>query len=327
MKIAKLELNKKTSSNRKRWSWTPRNIARADDIKAALEDMRKYWPLTKRALFYQMLPVSGGHWEKQGRSRGTVDVYKALGRTLKWMRIHDMIPRNCIKDTHRLLTVKQGWDDMEDFVSDKLDFSFFGYNRCVAQDQPRYIELWVEKDAVIDRVKPIADKYCLRVMVCKGYNSITFQADFYLRAKAAQKLGQVPTILYFGDWDPSGVNMIYAAMQTIEKELGLEGVEYYRCGIKPEHFSQLNKDPVPIKPSDSRAKKFIAEYGTTAYELDAFHPEDLMKLVRDEIEHFTDMEILEANKEIQSRETDRALDMDYLLEETKEQVLTLAGAR
>jgi hypothetical protein len=327
MKIAKLELNRKTSSKRKPWSWTPRNMARANDIETVLEDMRKYWPFTKRALFYQLIPVSGGHWEKQGKNKGTqVDIYKALGRTLKWMRIDNMITRNCIKDTHRLLTVKQGWDDMEDFVSDQLDFSFFGYNRCVAQDQPRYIEVWVEKDAVIDRVKPIADKYCLRVMVCKGYNSITFQADFYLRAKAAQKLGQVPTILYFGDWDPSGVNMVYAAVQTIEKELALKGVEYYRCGINPEHFNQLNKDPVPIKPSDSRAKKFIAEHGTTAYELDAFHPEALMELVKDSIETFTDMEILEANREIQSRETRHAIEMDSLLGKTKIQVIKLAGA-
>jgi hypothetical protein len=52
-----------------------------------------------------------------------------------------------------------------------------------------------------------------------------------------------------------------------------------------------------------------------------------MKLVKDAIEHFTDMEILEANKQIEEKETDRAVEMDYLLEETKEQVLTLAGAR
>jgi hypothetical protein len=326
--MEKLKLDSTTASNRKPWSWTPQNEARAADIMVVFKNMQKYLPITERALFYQLIPVSGEHWERGGKHKGEqVDVYQALGRTLKWMRIDDMIPGNWIKDTHRTLTVKQGWDDMEDFVSDKLDFSFFGYNRCVAQDQPRYIEIWVEKDAVLDRVKPVADKFCRRVMVCRGYNSITFQASFYHRAKAAQKQGQIPTVLYFGDWDPSGVNMIYAAMQTIQKELGLDDVEYIRCGINPEHFAKIKNAPVPLKKSDKRARKFIANHGATAYELDAFHPEDLMKLVKDAIEHFTDMEILEANKQIEEKETDRALEMDYLLEETKEQVLTLAGAR
>ena len=326
--MEKLKLDSTTASKRNKWSWTPQNKARAADIMVVFKNMQKYLPITERALFYQLIPVTGKHWEKGGEHKGEqVNVYQALGRMLKWMRIDNMIPRNWIKDTHRTLTVKQGWDDMEDFVSDQLDFSFFGYNRCVAQDQPRYLEIWVEKDAVLDRVKPVADKFCRRVMVCKGYNSITFQVDFYLRAKAAQKQGQIPTVLYFGDWDPSGVNMIYAAMQTIRKELGLEGVEYRRCGINPEHFAHLKKDPVPLKKTDKRAKPFIKKYGTTAYELDAFHPEVLSALVKDSIIECTDMEILEANKEIEEKETDRALEMDYLLEETKEQVLTLAGAR
>ncbi len=325
--MEKLKLDSTTASKRNKWSWTPQNKARAADIMVVFKAMAKYLPITERALFYQLIPVTGTHWERGGKHKGEqVNVYQALGRILKWMRIDNMIPRNWIKDSHRILTVKQGWDDMNDFVSDQLDFSFFQYNRCVAQDQPRYVEIWVEKDAVLDRVKPAADEFCRRVMVCRGYNSITFQADFYLRAKAAQEQGQIPTVLYFGDWDPSGVNMIYAAMQTIRKELGLGGIEYIRCGINPEHFAQLKKAPVPLKTTDKRAIPFIKRYGTTAYELDAFHPEVLSALVRDSIIAFTDMEILEANKAIEDRETDRAFEMDDLLHETKAQVLTLAGA-
>ena len=325
--MKKLKLDSTTASKRKPWSWTPQNKARAADIKAVLDDMRKYWPITERELYYRLIPVSGKHWERCGKHKGEqVNVNLALGRTLKWMRIHNMVPMSCIKDTHRTLTIKQGWDDMEDFVSDQLDFSFWSYNRCVAQDQPRYIEVWIEKDAAFDRVKPVADEFCRRVMICRGYNSVTFQANYYLRAKAAQEQGQIPTVLYFGDWDPSGVNMIYAAMQTIQDELGLDGVEYIRCGINPEHFDHLKKDPVALKTTDKRAKPFIKKYGTTCYELDAFHPEALKNLVRESIVAFTDMEILEANKEVQGREIKHADQMDNLLEETKAQVLTLAGA-
>jgi hypothetical protein len=322
--MEKLELDSTTASNRKDWAWTARNNARAADIKAVLEEMRPYWPLTERGLYYRLLPVNGPHWEWNGKP---VDVYKALVRTLKWMRIDDIVPTQCIKDSHRILTAKQGYDDMGHFISDRLDFSFTQYNRCLAQDQPRHIEVWLEKAALLDLVEPVADEFCRRVMVCKGYNSITFQVNFYHRAKAAQKLGQVPTVLYFGDWDPSGVNMLFAAMQTIEDELGLDGVEYYRCGINPGHFSQLHKAPVPIKPSDSRSERFVAKHGTTAYELDAFHPEVLKSLVKDSIQHRTDMEILDANIAIEDRETENTFEMDDLLDDIKEKVRSLAEAR
>lgn len=322
--MKKLELNQTTASNRKEWSWTPRNEARAADIKAVTDSMQPYWPLTVRQLYYRLIStdkVQASHWYWKNEQ---VDIYKALGRTMKWMRIENIVPMQCIKDTHRILTIKQGWDDMDDFISRKLDFTFAHYSRCLAQDQPRHIEVWLEKTALLDLVEPVADEFCRRVMVCKGYNSISFQAGFYHRAREAQKLGQVPTVLYFGDFDPSGVNMIYAAMQTIEDELFLDGVEYYRCGINPDHFSQLHAAPVPIKFSDSRSRRFIAEHGTTAYELDAFHPEELKTLVRQSISHFTDMEILEANQLLEERELENVDEMDNLLNQVREKVSTLA---
>ena len=104
-------------------------------------------------------------------------------------------------------------------------------------------------------------------------------------------------MLYFGDWDPSGVNMIHAAMQTLTDELELYMVKYYRAGINPEHFEMIQANPVPIKPSDTRSGRFIKQYGETAYELDALHPEQLQKLVRTSIEAFTDMTEYDENAE------------------------------
>jgi hypothetical protein len=103
--------------------------------------------------------------------------------------------------------------------------------------------------------------------------------------------------------------MIYAAIQTLQEELDLFGVEYYRAGINPEHFNVIPADPVPIKPSDSRARRFMRNYGTTAYELDAFHPEQLQQLVKDSIIKFTDMKAYEEN--LHQEEKDQ-IDIDFL---------------
>jgi len=322
--MKKLNLDPTSVSHRKEWSWTPRNNARRDDIKTVLDEMRQYWPLTLRQLYYRLISsdlVQAPHWKWKGKP---VDMYPALMRTMKWMRIHNIVPMSCIKDTHRILTVKRGYDDMNDFIENRLDFTFSSYSRCLAQDQPRHLEVWLEKQALLGLVEPVADEFCRRVMVARGYNSITFQAGFYQRASYALEAGLIPTVLYFGDFDPSGVNMIYAAMQTIEEELGLDDVEYYRCGINPSHFDNIHGSPVPIKPTDSRSRKFIEQYGATAYELDAFHPAELKHLVRESIKKMTDMEILEQNVNIESNELAAVDKMDEYLDGAREIIKQLA---
>ncbi|SPF43905.1 hypothetical protein SBF1_2970004 [Candidatus Desulfosporosinus infrequens] len=295
MVILKLELERSKRSN---WVWTKQNTARSVDIMKVLEEFKEYLPMTERQIFYQLLHYTDApHWQRQYEGKtGQVDVYAALGRVLKWMRIDGKINHDVVIDEHRIITRKEGYTDAESFIDLKLKYLDYGYSRCMAQKQPRHIEVWIEKAALLSLVKPVADEFCRRVIVRKGYGSITFQTQFYARAVEAMGYGQTPTILYFGDWDPSGENMIHAAMQTMKDELGLDGIDYYRCGLNPEHFNTIQKNPVPIKNSDRRSKKFIKNHGTTAYELDAMHPEKLKTLVRDSIMKFTDMGAYDENK-------------------------------
>ena len=127
------------------------------------------------------------------------------------MRIDDKISWNVISDEHRVLTDKLGFENPAQFIEQEIRYLFSGYDRCMAQRQDRYLELWIEKAALLHIIQPIADEFCRRVVICKGYNSITFQTQFYTRAIQARELDQIPTVLYLGDWDPSGVNMIHAA--------------------------------------------------------------------------------------------------------------------
>jgi Fe-S-cluster formation regulator IscX/YfhJ len=293
--MQELLLNEVTRSYRQ-WSWSERNKARAKDIESTMYELRKYWPMSVRQVFYRLISsnlIKQGHWFWKGKQ---VDIYKALDRTLKWMRIDELLPWYAITDDHRTTTPKTGFTDPKDFIAQELGDFLEGYARCNAQKQENYIEVWIEKAALLHITKPIADSFCRRVVVFRGYNSVTFQTQFYERATEAISRGQRPVVLYFGDFDPSGVNMIYAAMQTLIDELDLYGAEYYRAGINPEHFHMIPADPVPLKPKDSRTRRFVKEYGKTAYELDAFHPEQLQGLVRESIKAFTDMTKYEENE-------------------------------
>jgi hypothetical protein len=293
--MERIILDLDTKTKRQPWRWTKLKEARASDVLGIAYALQEYWPVTERQLYYRLISsnlINQDHWHKDGDpSKEKPDVYNALSPLLKWMRIDEILPWDVITDEHRILTPKPGFTDIEAFVDQELQYFLEGYEKCLAQKQEHYIEVWIEKAALYRIVEPIVSKYCRRLVVCKGYNSVTFQADFYRRAQEALNLGQKPVVLYFGDWDPSGTNMIYAAVQTLEDELGLVEVDYWRCGINPKHFDSIPADPVPIKPSDKRSKRFIELYGKTCYELDAFHPRDLQTIVEDSILTFTNVDV------------------------------------
>lgn len=71
-------------------------------------------------------------------------------------------------------------------------------------------------------------------------------------------------------------------------------------------------DPIPLKPGDPHTRRFIRDHGTTAYELDAFHPTELQKLVRISLMAFTDMLQYEENieKELDDIDTLEVLRVD-----------------
>jgi hypothetical protein len=318
--MIKIELTDDVRSDRKPWAWTDLNEARAADILAVFNGLKEWWPIMERGAYYQLISSPRSkqdHWRQFGNPQKPFvkDLCNTMGKVLKWMRIDERLPWTAIIDEHRTVTAKLGFENTREFIEQELGVFLEGYGRCMAQKQDRYIEIWIEKAALLHIVKPIADQFCRRVIVCRGYNSVTFQADFYKRATEAQNLGQIPTVLYFGDWDPSGWNMLYAAVQTLIEELDLWGVEYYRCGVNPDQFKDIPADPVPVKPEDKRSKRFIKQHGTIAYELDAFHPQQLQGLVRKSIEQFTDMNAYKENEKLEAQDIEYLVDLkDYMID-------------
>jgi hypothetical protein len=138
----KLELNDATRSDRATWSWTAQNVKRRDDVLSIFNGLKKYWPLTERQSFYQLLSsraVSQGHWHQFGDpARPRVDVYKTLGRLLKWMRIDEVLPWEAIIDETRVLTQKVGYANAEAFIWCELNAMLSGYSRCLASDQANH---------------------------------------------------------------------------------------------------------------------------------------------------------------------------------------------
>ncbi|MDF2554157.1 MAG: hypothetical protein K0R60_52 [Microbacterium sp.] len=170
----------------------------------------------------------------------------------------------------------------------------WGYSLDLWQDQTRRIEVWVEKQAL----EEVASRACggLRVgyFACKGYVS---QSEMWAAGRRLREIsavhGQDPLILHLGDHDPSGIDMT----RDIADRLNLfaeRPIEVRRIALNMGQIEDLNPPPNPAKVTDSRFESYRDRYGDESWELDAVRPEDLVTLIRDEIESEMDVDAFNA---------------------------------
>ena len=311
---------------RRKWSWTDLQLQRTEHVLHVVEKLKRYWPLTLRQIFYRLVSIphdvkiycsKKGCGYQKARLPNTRSSYNQLSKLLKWMRIDEKLPWNVIEDRTRILTSKRGFDNKEEFLTQiRNTLTARRYARCLVQSQPKHIEVWTEKAALLRIFDDVVWPYCIRSVVCRGYDSVTFEADFFVRAGKAISKGLDPVVLYFGDFDPSGVDIFEAAQRTLVDEMGLYGVEFKRIGLNLEHiFTEVNGKLDPnqflleksidaVKKKDTRYKKFKRRFGEFAVgvELDAIDPAILETMIRDAIEAEIDTRRFEAEKEIEMSE-------------------------
>ena len=83
-------------------------------------------------------------------------------------------------------------------------------------NQPNYILISLEKDALSRLVSRIANRYSVRTFPTRGYPSFSYvqQMSSYIRTKLLDKPA---IVLYFGDFDPSGIDIERDLSDRLEK--------------------------------------------------------------------------------------------------------------
>lgn len=233
--------------------------------------------LTLRQLYYQLV------------SRDIIPnlqkEYAKLSTLLVKGRMAGFVDWDAIEDRIRVPYLPYWVLDIEDAINDTAN-----QYRLDRQDgQDVYIELWVEKDALSGVLKKITSHYHINLMVNRGYSSCTAMHDAYKRFKEKEDEGKETCILYLGDHDPSGLDMIRDIKERLE-EFGVD-TEVKHIGLTMKQIEKFNPPPNPAKITDPRATGYIAEYGDTSWEVDALDPETLHKLVRENVEKLIDMEL------------------------------------
>lgn len=294
-----MEVIKEEKSERKEISWTPKRQKQAEKIITVVNDLSAYWPLTLRQIYYRLVAA--------GIIANTRSKYNDLSKVIKQMRLDGMMPWETMEDRARRVSTKRGVEDADAYIERELRWFLSGYSRCLVQGQEKYVEVWCEKDALARILENVAAPYCIRAVTCRGYLSVTFLKAYADRAKAAVDRNQTPVVLYFGDLDPSGVQMFEATQQTLVDELAVVGAEFIRVGLNPEHVTtyELPNNPDALKWTDVRAKGYVKRFGEVAVELDALHPSVLEAMAKEAIESQFDMEMFQEQREVEAVERAR----------------------
>lgn len=241
--------------------------------------------LTLRQLYYQF--VARGLRENSDKS------YDALGRIIARAREAGMLPWDGIEDRNRDTTI---WRIEED-ESMALD----GVEARFAMDfwspQDTYVELWVEKDALVAVVERPCDEYRVPFLACKGYLSSSEAWRAGRRFRSALRQGKKAVLIHLGDHDPSGIDMTRDNSDRIDMFARSEGVEVRRIALNRDQIDLYKPPPNPTKMTDKRAKKYIAEHGKTSWELDALPPQVIHDLITNEVNKYIDPDIWARTRE------------------------------
>lgn len=137
-------------------------------------------------------------------------------------------------------------------------------------------------------LRPLTTKYNVLLLSNKGYSSASAIHDAAQRIISHTSQGKKCHILYLGDHDPSGNDMVRDIRDRLDKLRCIVSVE--KIALTMKQIEQYDPPPNPAKKSDPRSEKYVTEYGDQSWELDALKPEALNELVESNIKKYLDMD-------------------------------------
>ena len=268
------------------------------------------YDLTLRQLYYQFV--------SRDLLPNRQSEYKRLGDIINDARLAGLVDWGAIVDRTRNIRALPHWSDPAAIVQAAADS--FAVEKWA--EQPRRVEVWIEKDALVGVFEPVCQELDIPLFSCRGYTS---QSEVWGAAQRLERYlmaGQEVVILHFGDHDPSGLDMtrdirdrlaLFArrdyvrwardemtkAGRDLEDRAVIDAfidehrpwddrIEVRRLALTWDEVQQYSPPPNPAKSTDARYRKYAEEFGHESWELDALEPTVLGQLVRDEVDGMLD---------------------------------------
>ena len=247
--------------------------------------------------------------------------YKKIGNLVSKARLGGFLDWDAIEDRVRQPKSPPEFGSLDELINAALH----SFRLPRLKGQERYVELWVEKDALAGVLHPIAYENHIVLMVNRGYSSTSAMRESALRIreKTAELGVDEAVVLYLGDLDPSGEDMVrdiedrlnLFLLQGLEVDWGghpFKGnkpdIEDYdascarrghvdlkvkKLALTMDQVEEYDPPPNPAKLTDSRASKYVEEFGEHSWEVDALPPETLRSIIEEELDELIDHEAVE----------------------------------
>jgi hypothetical protein len=239
--------------------------------------------MTLRQVFYRLVSIQAIENDKA--------TYTWLGKCLVTARKSGAIPWEWLEDRTRRPRCVSTWDNLSDF----LETVAGAYHRDIWPEQPRRIEVWLEKDTLSGIFEDALAEYRIPLNVSRGFDG---WSSIY---EASERLEDADSILYFSDFDPSGEDM----KRSLEDRLAFFDCRptIRKVALTFEDVQKYQLPPNRCKAEDLRSRKHVEKYGDVSVELDALPPAILVKMIHDAVCSEIDLPALERTKSKEAEET------------------------
>ncbi len=275
----------------------PKALATIEQANAIIAEFAEQgFDLTLRQLFYQFVA--------RDLIPNTQREYKNLGTVINDGRLAGLVDWDTIVDRTRSVRQLPHWESPKDIVKACAK----QFNLELWKDQPRYVEVWIEKDALIGVIEGVCRGLDVPHFSCRGYTSQSEMWGAAQRIVRAAKAGDREDdprqciVFHLGDHDPSGVDMTRDVQDRLQLFAGAEDVypEVRRLALNMDQVRQYGPPPNPAKITDSRSGVYIRTHGRQSWELDALDPRTIAELIESAVRAELDEEAWAAAKERQA---------------------------
>lgn len=266
-------------------------------IVRVIDEERRNWPLSDRAVHYRLLNIPGLVRNDKTRVpyRNNPASYDDVTNMLTRLRLDGTVPYEAIADETRPVLV---WDThrcVGDYVRRECDAFLTGYFRSLLQSQPNWIELLVEKNTVANQLKTVSSKYTIPMTSGRGYSSLPPRKEMVdrFRDSGREKL----VVIVVSDFDPEGQDIPGSFGISLRDDFGIPAhqLKIIKAALTADQVQRMKLHEGQIsKDSSSRYKRFVQEYGERAWELEALSADQLREIVEAAIRDVLDTNAFEA---------------------------------
>lgn len=293
-------------------------------IKIVLKELKSYYPLSVRQVFYNLLNYSflKNIDRPDSKFRNCLNDYSDLSRQLTTLRVLGEIPYESFEDDTRPVSFGYGNSNANDFIKSELNGFLNYYSRNLLSSQENYFCIYGEKNTIANVVNKAAMKYCMPSVISRGNSSITARykiADDFLFSGKKNLV-----LLILTDFDPDGESIAHSTARSFRDDFNIDNVMPFKVALNFEQIEQYNipQSFTKAKVKSKNFKSFYDKYGEYIYELEALHPRTLESVLDESIRSVIDIDLF--NKEIE-QEKEESLKILEMKEKIKTVFTSIEG--